>query len=396
MSLARRMGTLGSRRVWRIAPALLVPAVGLVVALAAAARAQDGDPAEAAGGAAEGTETAGDPGAAPEGATDERATADDAAAEDTAGGDTEPGADGPEVVHVGLYLHHVPELDLRSNSYLADFYLWFRWRGEIDPTETFEFTNLVDGWDVMRDVLYTDDDGNPQPEELPDGSRYQVIHVQGRFGHPFDVRDYPFDAQEVVILVEEAEYTPDELVYEVDQGTQEVHPALVIPGWELHEVHASVQDVVYPTNFGDTRRTPGADSYTQLRYALRVARPVWGNLVMTILPIAIVMLITFVMFGVESKYFEGRLGLGITSLISAVALQLTAAGDLPSTGYLVLLDHVYNVSYVVIFLSLLESVVAVRLYDAGKTEASQRLDWAMLVAMSLLFFGGITLIIVLR
>ncbi len=41
---------------------------------------------------------------------------------------------GPEEVHIGLFLHHVPELDLRTNSYLADFYLWFRWNGPLDPT----------------------------------------------------------------------------------------------------------------------------------------------------------------------------------------------------------------------------------------------------------------------
>lgn len=357
---------MGRRRAW----AVIGPAILAAALLAVAARAQE-EPG---------------PGPEPESETEPETELET----------DEPAQVLPERVAIGLYLHHVPELDLRSNSYLADFYLWFRWSGEFDPTETFEFTNLVDGWDVMRAVLYTDDEGNPAPEEMPDGSLYQVIHVQGRFGHPFDVRHYPFDQQEVVILVEEAEHTPAELVYVVDDGTDEVHTTLEIPGWEIQGVEATVQDVVYATNFGDLRRTPGSDSYTQLRYALRVARPMWGNLVMTILPITIVMLITFVMFGVESKYFEGRLGLGITSLISAVALQLTAAGDLPSTGYLVLLDHVYNVSYVVIFLSLLESVLAVRLYDQGKAAASQRLDWAMLASMCLLFFGGVTLIILLR
>lgn len=303
---------------------------------------------------------------------------------------------GPEEVFIGLYLHHVPELDVSSNSYLADFYLWFRWRGELDPTETFEFTNLVEGWDVMREALYVDDDDNPAPEELPDGYLYQVYHVQGRFGHPFDVRDYPFDEQEIVVLIEEADSTPEDLVYIVDRGTRQVHPQLEIPGWILREVNATVGVAEYPTNFGDTRRTPGEDSYAQFRYALRVERPVLGNIVATILPVAIVILITFIMFLIESTYFEGRLGLGITSLISAVALQLTAAADLPQTGYLVLLDHVYNVSYLTIFLALLESVIAVRLADNGYEQWSKRLDLLSLIFMPVLFFGGVALIIAFR
>lgn len=353
------------------------------------------DVVPAAGGEAAGEAAAGEAatGEAGEPESDDVAAGDEAA---SAPDDAEPGQDGPQQVHIGLYMHHVPELDLRTNSYLADFYLWFRWAGDLDPTETFEFTNLVDGWDVMRVPIYTNDEGAAEADLLPDGSHYQVFHVQGRFGHPFDVRDYPFDSQHIVILIEEAEHTPDELVYVVDTGTEEVHDEIDIPGWEIGSVHAVVREVVYDTNFGDTRRAAGADRYTQLRYSLRVARPVWGNLVMTVLPVAIVMMITFIMFGIESKYFEGRLGLGITSLISAVALQLTASGDLPSTGYLVLLDHIYNISYVVIFLSLLESVVAVRLYDAGKTDTSYRLDMLTLAALSFFFFGGITLVILMR
>jgi hypothetical protein len=101
-------------------------------------------------------------------------------------------------------------------------------------------------------------------------------------------------------------------------------------------------------------------------------------------------------FLINNRYFEGRLGLGITSLISAVALQLTAAGDLPKTGYLVLLDHIYNLSYLVIFLALLESVIAVRLHDAGREDAAKRLDRIGLASTTLIFFGGVTLIILLR
>src|SRR5262245_27050641 len=54
--------------------------------------------------------------------------------------------DGPppasaQKVTVGLYVHHVNNVDLRSNTFLADFYVWFRWKGDIDPTKSFELRN---------------------------------------------------------------------------------------------------------------------------------------------------------------------------------------------------------------------------------------------------------------
>jgi hypothetical protein len=303
----------------------------------------------------------------------------------------------PRPVYVGMYVFHVPELDLSTNSYLVDFYLWFRWQGDdIDPSSTFEFMNMVSGWDLMEIVVYTDDDGEPAIEDLGEGWRYQVFHYQGRFGHAFDMRAYPFDSQELTIMLEDTDMVVDDMTYVVDEGTLALHPGLIIPGWNIEGVEADVIEQDYPTNFGDTRRAPGADRYSRFRYSVRVSRPVLGYAATTLLPIAIVMLITMVMFLIESKYFEGRLGLGITSLISAVALQLTAAADLPANGYLVLLDHVYNLSYAVIFLSLAESVVSVRIYDRGETERARRLDLIAMAAMLALFFGGTGLLIFLH
>ena len=88
--------------------------------------------------------------------------------------------------------------------------------------------------------------------------------------------------------------------------------------------------------------------------------------------------------------------MAITSLISAVALQLTAAADLPSVGYSVLLDRVYDLAYLVIFLSLLESVWAVRLADAGEEAKARRLDKLALVLLLAMFFGSIGLIVAVR
>lgn len=303
---------------------------------------------------------------------------------------------GPEEVTVGLYLHHVPELDLHSSSYLADFYLWFRWTGSIDPTDTYELVNLVDGWDVMRTPLFVNDAGEPEADTLPDGSHYQCFHVQGRFGHPFDVHAYPFDAQDLVIQIEDGEHLERDLVYRIDPGTRQIHPEMQIAGWGLGTPEPEVISSHYATNFGDTRNDPSGDSYSQFRYSLRVERPVMGAFVKTVVPIAVVMLITLLMLLIESKYFEGRLGLGITSLISAVALQLTAAADLPTTGYLVLLDHIYNAAYVVIFVALLESVVSVKLADDGHEARARKLDVVSLGVLTFAFFGTVTYLFVTR
>ncbi len=312
----------------------------------------------------------------------------------------EPTTDAPKVqekVTIGVYLKELPEIDVKTNTYTADFYLWFRWKGALDPTKTWEFVNVIEPNNTSKVAVYTDDEkGEPKADTLPDGTQYQVFHVQGKFTHPFNLKDYPFDEQDVAIDMEDAEHGIGEIVYEIDHEQTAFEPHISVPGWELREVRPTVSESVYHTNFGDPRVTPGEDKYSRFSFAVHIGRPITGYMVKTVLPIAIVILITFVAFFIGSQYFEARLGLGITSLISAVALQLTAVSDLPSIGYMVLLDKIYNISYAVILLTLIESVVSVKLHDAGKEGTSRLLDRISFAALFLLFFGGIAASIAFR
>lgn len=305
---------------------------------------------------------------------------------------------GKTLVPVGIYVLKVPELDIRTNSYLADFYLWFRWPKDagFDPTQTFEFTNAVESWDFYREALYVDALGAPRPELMPDGSLYQVFRIQGRFQNPFDLRDYPFDRQVVRIELEDSESVVDDMEYVWDRDGQLFQAPLTIPGWTVAGASVDIDRVRYQTNFGDRRSSGGHDTYSLFRFSLDVERPLVGYLVKTVLPISVVMLITFVVFFIELRYFEGRIGLAITGLISAVALQLTSASELPNVGYMVLLDKIYNLSYFVIFIALAESVIAVKMNDAGKVLQAKRLDSVGFWICVVVFFGGSALVTVAR
>ena len=46
-------------------------------------------------------------------------------------------------VKVGFYPQNIYGLDLSSNTYYMDFYMWFNWKGDINPTEKMEFMNGV-------------------------------------------------------------------------------------------------------------------------------------------------------------------------------------------------------------------------------------------------------------
>ncbi|MCK6519664.1 hypothetical protein L6R46_31970, partial [Myxococcota bacterium] len=106
------------------------------------------------------------------------AAAEAEAAEAEEGGEAEPEVvyETPERVKVGVHLSDIQTVDLMTHSYAMDFYVWFLWKNpDLDPASTMEIANPIEQWGLMVTPIYE------EPEELPDGSLYQVLRVQGTF-----------------------------------------------------------------------------------------------------------------------------------------------------------------------------------------------------------------------
>lgn len=141
---------------------------------------------------------------------------------------TDAPAPAVEKVKIGIYLNDVQNIDVHNNNYLLDFYLWFKWSDkESDPTASFEFMNHSESWGTINTKV------TEKPETLPDGTQYQVMHIQGRMSDKMDLRAYPFDHQNLTILIEDAVKDVAGLVYEIEEV--KVNPALKIPGFEFGE-----------------------------------------------------------------------------------------------------------------------------------------------------------------
>jgi hypothetical protein len=91
---------------------------------------------------------------------------------------------------------------------------------------------------------------------------------------------------------------------------------------------------------------------------------------------------------VRPRYIEGRIGLGITALLTLVALQLASGSSLPDVDYLMMLDKIYILAYLFIIVALARVVATSwRSDDPDSEKAISRTDrsWGMgLLAVYLL------------
>jgi hypothetical protein len=243
--------------------------------------------------------------------------------------------------------------------------------------------------------LNVDESGAPKPDILPDGSKYQVYRIEGQFTHPFSLQAYPFDEQVLPVEIEEAKLPATSLLYVADEAASGSDKALHIPGWTIAQTSSAASIAKFDTNFGDPRAGV-RDQYANFRIAVRVERPTRGLLVKTIVPLAIVILVTFVVFFIPATSLDARFALTVTALLSAVALHFTMQTDLPEVTYLVLLDKVYILSYVVILLATFSSIASFRLVEGDRQRLAKRVDMVSLVGLAVLFFAGSGLLLVWR
>jgi hypothetical protein len=296
----------------------------------------------------------------------------------------------PQRVEVGLYLSNVNDIDLVAGTYTADFYMWFRWKGKLDPTQTVEFKNMVERWGTTERPL------EEEPVVLEDGTRYQLIHYQGMFNNKFPLHAYPLDEQDILLEIEDLEHTRADIQYVPLVAESGFNPALRLPGWELAGHAIEVGEYRYPTRFGLPASHQRTSAYSRLTYRLHLRRPLWGYTFKMLLPVVIVLASTFAIFWLAPDQVDSRVSIAVTGLLSAVALNITVVSNLPEVGYQVLVDKIYNLSYLVIFFALLATIWAVRLDEAGRREDALLLDARCAWALPLLFTVGTGLLIVMR
>jgi hypothetical protein len=297
-----------------------------------------------------------------------------------------------ERVEVGMYPTTIYGIEEAANTFHADAYIWFKWKGDKDPTETMELINAVDQWSIVRKNI------NPKPIKMADGRMIQVMHVEGRFFQPFALARYPLDEHHLTILLEDSFYTESQLVYVPDLRNSGLGELLKIPGWRIKGW--SIEGMVrsYDTNFGDPSVGAKDSRFAHLRYDLTISRPLSYFGWKLYLPLVISMLLTWSALLIDPEKVEPRTGLPATSLLTAVFLQLGYSQTLPDVGGPVLMDKIYVLAYVLIILVLIEATATARwardgLKISGVARA-YRLDRAMLVFQILAFFGGTALLIV--
>lgn len=274
----------------------------------------------------------------------------------------------PTEVRTGMYLLNLYDLNMDEHSFYADFYVWFKWKGDIDPTN-FELVNAVEKWGLTTSAFDED-----SVQTLQDGTHYRIMRIEGRFFHSYKLEHFPLDEHELDIQLENPDFPTDKLIYLPDTGSSaDIRPSLHIDGWRIHSPKLVQKEHDYHSNFGNHEEN--ARSFSNLTYTIALKRPLSYFFLKMMLPLFVVMLVSIGALLLHPSYIDTRSQLPIGGLLTAVFLQQSYNSALPDTGYMVLMDKIYLLAYAIISGVLLQVILAGNAIIKGNDSTVHKIDW---------------------
>lgn len=309
-----------------------------------------------------------------------------------------PYADGymnaTQIVYFGIDINEISNLNTATGNYTLDFFVWFRYRGELD-LQKIEFSNAVTPISLV----------NPIWSRERNGMQIQTFKVRGTFHGDFQFKDYPFDKQNIILEVRHRDRTSESLRFVTDNlgmrltgeditllsRLQEEDVFRSAKGWQMTNANIYQDLVKTASTLGETRSFQGetAVNYSKMKMEMEISRKLTSYSTTILLPMVILFNIGLLLFAIPIREIPPRLSGGILVLVTVSLLRARLSNDLPNIGYLVAIDYIFFALQIIMWFSIAVSVVVFWVNDRGSHVMASRLNkiGALIYPLPLVFVG---------
>jgi hypothetical protein len=289
---------------------------------------------------------------------------------------TRPDPDGvPTRVTVGIYLIDLRKLNDTDQSFEADFILILIWKdprlGGLDAESSLVGcgVDLKDIWDPHAVIL---NDRNlvgqfEAPVRIEEGGvvRY-AQRFQGELTTPLDLRDYPFDSQQLRLELVAAGFSPEEVEFVTSPEVGGRSENLTIADWSV----GGKGDVATEPLFlaAQKRYLP------RILYRLTVTRNRGYFVIKVLIPLSLIVCMSWAVFWINPHHLPAQIGVSTSAVLTLIAFQFSLGYLLPRVSYLTRADRFVMGSAVLVFLAFGEALLTASLADRDKDELAHRID----------------------
>jgi branched-chain amino acid transport system substrate-binding protein len=270
------------------------------------------------------------------------------------------------VVYSGIDINRVNRLDFRQGTFNVDFYFWMRYAGDGDAPTHVEFPSLLDrgAFDPMR----------PLEKGREDDLNYRLYRIAGDFKTSYDLHDYPFDTQQLLVRFQNTEQRRELITYVIDifglRLTGEKASAVDhgsayagLPLWHFLGLRRFVDSFASASTLGKQSlfETSVKTEFAGFNTAVLLRRYSDIFLFKTLLPLLLLILLVFATLFFPDNLYRERTTIPVTAILTSAVLLIAVNSQLGDVGYMVAIEIIFYVFFALCLTAILRAFVHERI-----------------------------------
>ncbi|MBP9191289.1 MAG: hypothetical protein KBF96_01935 [Ignavibacteria bacterium] len=282
-----------------------------------------------------------------------------------------PNPGGVTKVYISMIINNIIKVDAASKVITADVVLTARWN---DPRLKHNApSNIIVTEDKIWDPFLTFSNRLNLSKSFPDnytikndGTVLYLQRVYGDFTQRFLLEDFPFDEQNFHIGLINIALNPNDIVLEPDPLIQSgLSNNLELSDWTIK--NWSFEELPYVLMNGESETS-------SLQFSINAKRESGYYLLIFMIPLGLIIMMSLLAFWLPGNLSASQITVGTTSMLTLIAYRFIVTSELPKISYMTRMDIFILGSSILIFLTLLESVMTSTLANNGRTDLAQKID----------------------
>ncbi len=282
----------------------------------------------------------------------------------------------------------VDKIDSAEQNFTLNLYMIFRWQ---DPSLVHDgpgdiVRNISEVWNPRLTITNTQkrwENTKGEVEISPLGQVTYRQHIFGSFSQPMDLHEFPRDRHVFEVPVVAAGYRQGEVAFTPYAGSDSfMAENLSVADWEISKMKGKPRMVVLANGI----KLPG------FVFSFKGKRLLHNYVVKAIIPLALIVMMSWVVFWIDPKNAPSQLGVAVTTVLTLIAYHIALSGRLPVIPYLTQMDKFLFSSTLLVFLSLIEVVVTSHFSGTDRLGLARRIDrtarWFFPVLFGLAVYGS--------
>ncbi|WP_415407285.1 hypothetical protein ACLHDG_01795 [Sulfurovum sp. CS9] len=301
--------------------------------------------------------------------------------------------DDPVVVNVTMLLLNVNEIESASQSFNANVFFQLEWQDDrlTHSGKDMQKYKLDDIWHPNMTFANETHLRRTFPRIAhvsPSGHVVFIQRVVGDFSQALNLSEFPFDTQTFeILLVSVGEYEEKKIIIKpLNDHAGDLADTFSLADWDV--VNHTFEALIY-----QPFKLMNGDPAVSFQFT--VNRKIGYYWLHAILPLVFIVIMSMLIFWVPPTQAGVQIGVSTTSMLTLVAYRFAIASSIPRVSYLTRLDTFILISTILVFFTLIHSLLTAQLVDKGRENLAIKLDRTSRFLFPLIFIFSIVYLLIL-